>query len=95
MIVGQKGIDLCVGDRIRYRSASMIHPEAIYDGVVTEIHPTYYRVLGTPDRNTINVKDKKEFWGEATPYYFCIPRYLDETMDRVKVVGSEAEKLSA
>ena len=92
-MLGQKGIELNVGDRVRYRSMSMIHPEAIYDGVVTEVHPTYYRVLGTPDRNTINAKDKKEFWGDATPYYYCIPRYLDETMDMIKAV--EKERLSA
>ena len=95
MIVGQKGINLEIGDRIRYRSASMIHPEATYDGVVTEVHPTYYRVYGTPDRNTINVNDKKEFWGPATPYYFCIPKYTDELMDRVKIIGAATEQKSA
>ena len=94
MSLGQKGIELNVGDKVRYRSLSMIHPEATYDGVVTEVHSTYYRVLGTPDRDTLNIKDGKSYWGPPTPYYFCIPKYLDETMDRVKVVGV-VEQMSA
>ena len=94
-MLGQEGIQLRLGDIVHYRSASMIHPEAIYEGVVTEVHPRYYRVLGTPLRNTMCIKDKKEFWGAATPYYYCIPKYLDTTRERVRVVGNELDQLSA
>lgn len=95
MALGQSGVILRVGDKIHYRSASMVHPEATYEGVITEVHPTYYRALGTPIRNTMNIKDRNEFWGTATPYYFCIPKYPDITMDRVKVISEKGEMLSA
>ena len=75
-MLGQKGIVLNVGDKVHYKNSSNIHPEAIYEGVVTEVHPTYYRVFGTPIRSTMYEKNTF-FWGDAIPYYFCISRYTD------------------
>ena len=95
-MLGQKGIELNIGDKVHYKNIeSMIHPEATYEGVVTEVHPTYYRVLGTPLRDTMNVKNKREFWGPATPYYFCIPKYIDADIERIHIVKEECEQLSA
>ena len=86
---------LNIGDKVHYRSLSMIHPEATYEGIVTEEYKNYYRVLGTPLRHTINVNNKREFWGPATPYYFCIPKYIDVDCERVKIVNDTTEQLSA
>jgi len=86
MTVGQKGIDLYVGQKTRFKNPSMVHPEAVYEGVVMEVYPTYYRVFGTPIRDTMNEKDKS-FWDSAVPYYYCIPKYLNE-FERVHVVLS-------
>ena len=94
-MLGQKPLVLEVGDKIHYKSLSMIHPEATYEGVVTEVYPHYYRVLGAPIRDTLNIKDKKEFWGPATPYHFCIKKFLDTTMERVRVVQDAVVQLSA
>ena len=94
-MLGQQPLVLKVGDKVQYRSTNMIHPEAIYEGVVTEVYPHFYRVLGTPIRDTINIKDKKEFWGPATPYHFCIGKYLDFRTERVRVVQDAIEQLSA
>ena len=90
-MLGQKGIELRVGDKIHYRNCeSMIHPEATYEGVVTEIHPTYYRVYGTPIRNTMH-ETKNAFWGSAIPYFFCIPKYIDGAIERFSVVDKLTE----
>jgi len=94
-MLGQKPLILEVGDKVHYRNANMVHPEATYEGIVVEVYKHFYRVLGTPLRSTLNIQDKKEFWGPATPYYYCIPKYLDTTIERVKVVNDEAEELSA
>lgn len=85
-MVGQKGLDLQVGNLIRYKNKNaMIHPEAIYEGVVTEVYGNYFRVFGTPIRDTMH-EDKKSFWGPAIPYYFCVPKYLDIITERFQVV---------
>ena len=90
-MLGQKGIDLQVGDKVHYKNLNaMIHPEAIYEGIITEVHPTYYRAYGTPIRGTMH-EDKKSFWGPATPYFFCIPKYLDEVTERFSVVDELTE----
>ena len=89
MIVGQNGVNLCIGDKTRFKNQNMIHPEAVYEGVVMEVHPTYYRVFGTPIRDTMNEKDKS-FWGPAIPYYYCIYKYLNE-YERIKVVDRFTE----
>ena len=75
-MVGQKGIVLNKGDKVHYKNISNIHPEAVYEGIVTEVHPTYYRVLGTPIRDTMH-EDKTTFWKDATPYFYCINKYTD------------------
>lgn len=75
-MVGQKGIVLQVGDKVHYKNASNIHPEAVYEGIVTEVHPTYYRIFGTPIRSTMH-ETNTAFWGDAIPYYFCINKYTD------------------
>ena len=89
-MLGQKGIELSIGDKIHYRNASMIHPEATYEGVVTEVHPTYYRVYGTPIRDTMH-ENAASYWKAATPYYFCISKYLDSVIDRFNVVNELTE----
>lgn len=94
-MLGQKPLILSVGDKVHYKNINMVHPEATYEGVVTEVCKHFYRVLGTPIRSTLNILDKKELWGPATPYHFCIPKYLDTTIERVKVVNDEIETLSA
>lgn len=84
-MLGQKGITLNVGDKVHFKSVSMIHPEATYEGVVTEVHPTYYRVYGTPIRSTMH-ENETSYWKAATPYYFCISKYLDSVTERFSVV---------
>ena len=94
-MLGQKDLILKVGDKIQYRSVNMVHPEATYEGVVTEVYPHYYRVLGTPIRSTLNIMNKSELWGPPIPYHFCISKHQDTTTERVRVVQDETEQLSA
>ena len=90
-MLGQKGLELHVGDKIHYKNVNaMIHPEAIYEGVITEVHSNYYRAYGTPIRDTMH-EDKKVFWGPAVPYYFTIPKYLDIVIERFSVVDNLTE----
>jgi len=87
-MLGQKGLDLQVGDKVHYRNTnSMIHPEATYEGVITEVYSNYYRAYGTPIRDTMH-EEKAAFWGPAVPYYFTIPKYLDIVTDRFNVVDA-------
>jgi len=90
-MLGQKGLELRVGDKVHYRNANaMIHPEATYEGVITEVYSNYYRAYGTPIRDTMH-EDKTSYWGPATPYYFSIPKYLDAVTERFSVVDSLTE----
>jgi len=90
-MLGQKGIDLQIGNKVRYKNInSMTHPEAVYEGIVTEKHDTYYRVYGTPIRSTMH-ENKKVFWKQATPYFFCIPKYINPTIERYSVVDELTE----
>ena len=90
-MLGQKGLELQVGDKVHYKNTNaMIHPEAIYEGVITEVHSNYYRAYGTPIRDTMH-ENNKSFWGPAIPYYFTIPKYLDIVTERFSVVNTLTE----
>ena len=86
-MVGQKGIVLHLGDVVHYRSKSMIHPEATYEGVVVGVYKHFYEVLGTPLRNTMKLNNDWVY-GVPKPYKFCINKYADTTMERVTVKNS-------
>lgn len=84
-MIGQKGIILQLGQKVHYKSKSMIHPEATYEGTVVGVYKYFYEVLGTPIKNTMYEKNDGIF-GEPKPYRFCIPKYLDITRERVSVI---------
>ena len=84
-MLGQKGITLQVGQTIHYKSKSMQHPEATYEGVVIGDFKDYYLILGVPIKKTM-YEDTDNIYGDPVPYKFCINKYIDETQERVLVV---------
>ena len=86
-MIGQKGIVLSLGDIVRYKSNSMIHPDAIYEGEVIGVYKYYYEVLGCPVRSTMKT-DNEWLYGEPKPYRFCIPKYIDTRQDQIVSVNS-------
>ena len=84
-MMGQKEIILKVGQKVHYKSKSMQHPEATYEGEVIGVYPHYYLVLGKPIKSTMHEKNT-DYFGEIKPYKFCINKYLDADMERVHVV---------
>jgi hypothetical protein len=84
-MVGQKGIDLKIGQKIHYKSNSMIHPYATYDGEVVGVYKYFYEILGKPIKSSLHVSDESVF-GEPRPYKFCISKYLDVDQERVTIV---------
>ena len=84
-MVGQKEITLEIGQKIHYKSKSMQHPEATYEGEVIGVYPHYYLILGRPIKSTMHEKNT-DFLGEVKPYKFCINKYLDVDMERVHIV---------
>ena len=90
-MLGQKPLQLEVGQTIHYKNSSMPHPEATYEGVVVKEYPHFYTVLGSPIVSTMNFKDKDVLEGKPPiPYQFCIPKYLDTRNERVHIVKEDA-----
>ena len=87
-MIGQKGIELRLGQKVRYRSKSMIHPEATYVGEVIGVYKYFYEILGAPLVHTMTEKNCGMF-GEPRPYRFCIPKYLDPMMERVGLIAED------
>ncbi len=85
-MLGQKGIELKLGQKIHYKSKSMQHPEATYEGEVIGVYKHFYEILGKPIKSTMHEKNT-DFFGEVKPYKFCINKYLDVDMERVYIVA--------
>lgn len=84
-MVGQKGIDLKIGQTVHYKSRSMQHPEATYEGIVIGCYKYFYEVMGKPLSKTMHEKNEG-IYGEPKPYKFCISKYLDTSQERVMVI---------
>lgn len=84
-MIGQKGIELQLGDIVRYKSKSMIHPEAVYEGEVIGVYKYFYEIYGKPLKHTMHEMNEG-IYGDPIPYKFCINKYIDIDMERVAVV---------
>ena len=85
LTLGQKGIDLKIGQTIRYKSKSMQHPEATYEGVVVGCYPYLYEILGKPIPSTMYENEDRKY-DEPKPYKFCIAKYVDINQEQIYIV---------
>ena len=93
-MVGQKGIVLNIGDKIYYKSNSMIRPGSIYEGEVIKCYNFFYVVLGKPIiKKTKKEIDNEKIYGEPKPYRFCISKYLDTMNEHVYLFNKEKENV--
>ena len=88
-MLGQKGITLQIGQTIHYKSKSMQHPEATYEGIVIGDCGNFYLIFGAPLKRTM-YEDTDNVYGDPVPYKFCINKYIDENQERVLVIKDVA-----
>ena len=84
-MIGQKGIQLNIGDKVQFRSKGMISPDAVYEGEVIGAYKYFYEVLGAPIKSTLKIRNDAAF-DKPKPYKFCIPKYIDTRWERVRIV---------
>ena len=64
-MVGQKGIELHLGDKVHFKSKGMIHPEATYEGEVVGVYKYFFEVLGKPIKSTLSIRNEGIYGEDA------------------------------